>query len=303
MVSIAEEQKLKKEELKAEAKARKEEEKAAKAEEKRLAKEEKEKGAIIPSISNNEDVPESSEPSTEEAPQHKHRLSRPFTPKITTQKTSAIKQDADSPLSPATSPDSPSEHSNRVKNWLSKLRHRAKSTSVNNTNTSKQTDERPPGAFIGGHALNRLHADGTGSLSSLSESDHRSASIRDVALAGRRPTSSGLPQQSQDEEGESSGSKIKREGRVFSNTDGGDTVSSVSINSSLSRRREGADGPPALARPHVPAPLELDFAGGGKTLAPPPGIADPAAARRSGSPRSVGSGHSNRDSRFVENID
>lgn len=323
---ITEEEKLRKEELKEEAKARKEEEKAAKAEEKRLAKEEKNKnkGTIVPSTSNTEPIPDASEPITEGTPQPKHRLSRPFTPRILTQSTwPATKQDttAEILLSPEASPESPTEpHSNRVKNWLTKLRRRAKSTSANNNTTttpSKQSDDRAPGAFIGGHALTRLHADGTGSLSSLSESDHRSTSMRDVALAGRRPVSVGQQAARDEEEVESSGgNNSKRHGRVLSNMDhngrgGGDTVSSVaSINSSLGQQGGGhgeAGGPPALARPHVPAALDLDFSTSSVAatpLEPPPGIADPAAPLlRVGTPRSVGSGHSNRDSRFVENID
>lgn len=276
----AEEEKLRKEELKEEAKTRKEEEKAAKAEEKRLAKEEKDKhrtsGVAASEDTNPEHAPEAE---SEEPHQRKRRLSRPFTPKIQTKTAFPSKADKSDPssLSPDTSPESATEsHSARVKNWLkSRLqRPRAKSTSVNSTSGKP---ERPAGGFIGGHALTRLHADGTGSMTSLSDGN-RSASMHEVALAGR-PVSA-LPLARADEEGES----YKRHGLVIL-SNAGDSLSSANSEVGTSVRNSRA-----RTRSNGSITSDID-------ITPPRRIVDPerVVSRSSGSPT--------RDSKFIEIID
>lgn len=269
-----------KEEVRHEAKARKEEEKAAKAEEKRLAKEEKDRNRISGVTANEETLAERTSEATsddQQQQQHKHRLSRPFTPKIQTKTTFPTRSDKADPssLSPETSPGSATEsHSTRVKNWLkSRLqRPRAKSTSMN-TNSTKA--ERPAGGFVGGHTLTRLHADGTGSMTSLSEGN-RSVSMHEVALAGR-PISA-LPLSRADEEGESS----KRHGRVLSSNA---NHSSSSIDSDA-----GPDRSRTRTRSKASVSSDID-------ITPPRAIVDPerVASRSSGSPT--------RDSKFIEIID
>lgn len=278
-LSDTEEEKVRKEELKEEAKTRREEEKAARAEEKRLAKEEKERTKTGGVVANEEAALDgTSEANPEESHQHKHRLSRPFTPKIQTKVSWPTRNDKPDPssLSPDTSPESATEsHSTRVKNWLkSRLqRPRAKSTSVNSISNKS---ERPAGGFIGGHTLTRLHADGTGSMTSLSEGN-RSASMHEVALAGR-PIST-LPLARADEEGESS----KRHGRVLSSTTA-DSMSSVS-NEGVGPAREAR----TRTRSNGSVPKGID-------VTPPKPIVDPARAVRSSSSPS-------RDSKFIEIID
>ncbi|KAJ4418648.1 Eisosome assembly protein [Gnomoniopsis sp. IMI 355080] len=275
-----EEEKHRKEELKEEAKARKEEEKAAKAEEKRLAKEEKDANRMSGVASNEETLAERPlEASPEEPQQHKRRLSRPFTPKIQTKDTFPTKTDKADPssLSPDTTPESATESpSTRVKNWLkSRLqRPRAKSTSTSTNNTKA---ERPAGGFIGGHALTRLHADGTGSMTSLSEGN-RSASMHEVALAGR-PISA-LPLVRADEEGES----YKRQGRVLPSN----------ANDSLSSLDSEAIG---LARASRTRARSKGSVSSDIDITPPRAIVDPEriVSRNSASP--------SRDSKFIEIID
>lgn len=231
-------------------------------------------------VSNEEAVPERTPEATPEEPQqHKHRLSRPFTPKIQTKTTFPARNDKTDPssLSPESSPESATEsHSTRVKNWLkSRLqRPRAKSTSMN-TNSAKS--ERPAGGFIGGHTLTRLHADGTGSMTSLSEGN-RSASMHEVALAGR-PVSA-LPLSRADEEGES----YKRHGQVLSSI-ANDSVSS--INSEVAR-----PGRASRRRTRSKGSVSSDV-----DITPPKAIVDPerVVSRSSGSP--------SRDSKFIEIID
>lgn len=274
-----EEEKLRNQELKDEAKARKEEEKAAKAEEKRLAKEEKDKRRISGVTANEETLPERTpEADSEEPQQRKHRLSRPFTPKIQTKTSFPSKADKSDPssLSPDTSPESATEsHSARVKNWLkSRLqRPRAKSTSVN---SASGKPERPAGGFIGGHALTRLHADGTGSMTSLSDGN-RSASMHEVALAGR-PVSA-LPLARADDEGEN----YKRHGLVLSSN--ADSLSSATSEVGASVRNSRA-----RTRSNESISSDID-------ITPPRAIVDPerVVSRSSGSPT--------RDSKFIEIID
>lgn len=277
----AEEEKARKEELKEEAKTRKEEEKAAKAEEKRLAKEEKDKHRISGVVANEDTTPEhATEANSEEPTQRKRRLSRPFTPKLQTKAfpSKADKSDPSS-LSPDTSPESATEsHSARVKNWLkSRLqRPRAKSTSVNSTSGKP---ERPAGGFIGGHALTRLHADGTGSMTSLSDGN-RSASMHEVALAGR-PVSA-LPLARADEEGES----YKRHGLVIL-SNAGDSLSSANSEVGTSVRNSRAR---TRSNGSITSDIDID-------ITPPRRIVDPerVVSRSSGSPT--------RDSKFIEIID
>lgn len=268
-----EEEKHRKEELKEEAKARKEEEK-------RLAKEEKDANRISGVATNEETLAERpSEASPEEPQQHKRRLPQPFTPRIQTKNTFPTKTDKTDPssLSPDTTPESATESpSTRVKNWLkSRLqRPRAKSTSTNTNNTKA---ERPAGGFIGGHALTRLHADGTGSMTSLSEGN-RSASMHEVALAGR-PISA-LPLVRPDEEGES----YKRHGRVLSSNTN-DSSSSLSIEAV-------GQGRVSRTRTRSKESVSSDI-----DITPPRAIVDPerVVSRSSASP--------SRDSKFIEIID
>jgi len=276
--------------LKDEEKARrgelKHEAKAAKAEGRRLAREEtdnrKPAGAIIPGASDSEGPGEASDKPTEEAPSHRHRI-LPFTPRIQTKPSSASNPKNDpSPLSPSsnTSPESATDSpTSRVKNWLKSRLHkpRAKSVSGNNSGGGKSSDAggKAPGGFLGGHRLTRLHPDGTGSMTSLSE--ERSASMREVALAG----TADAPGVASHDLGEGNGSKSPGQptgGSVFSDDGGGDGVA-------------GQDEPDRSSR----AP-ELE------DIAPPKAIADPAGAGLGVTPRSsVGSG--NRDSKFIEIID
>lgn len=265
-----EEEKLRQEGIKQEAKSRKEEEKAARAEEKRLARGERDhpKADLNTSLDGPaHDIPEKS---PGEVVPHKHRLHRPFTPKIQT-KTNTAKNDA-AILSPASSPESATNSpSTRVKNWLKSRLHkpRAKSVSV-----SQKPDNQPAGGFIGGHALISRHADGTGSMTSLSESGMRS--MREVALAGR--PFSALPLRSV--EGGTGG------GSVSGAADSLSSVSSEDNNGGTATGRE------ARARTRASAPVPLDL-----TLTPPRVLADPARI----TPRSSGS--PSRDSKFIENIE
>lgn len=115
----------------------------------------------------------------------------------------------------------------------------------------------------------RLHADGTGSLTSLSEGN-RSASMREVALAGRPAFAT--PSAQIDEVGERSGAPRHREGG---------SVSSLSS--------EGTEVGRARARARTVAALE--------GIEAPKLIADPAGIlpRNSGSPE--------RNSKFIEIIE
>lgn len=232
----------------------------------------------------------------EESTSHRHRI-LPFTPRIQTKPASAGNAKSEpSPLSPSsnTSPESANESpTSRVKNWLKSRLHkpRAKSISGNNAGGGAKSSDagggKAPGGFLGGHRLKRLHPDGTGSMTSLSE--ERSASMREVALAGR----ASAPVVASDEPGESSGSKaaapdpaisgVERHGRIgesFS-SDAGTGVDSFSGRD----RRDMSSAAPEL-----------------EGIAPPKAILDPAGAGTGVTPRSsVGSG--NRDSKFIEIID
>lgn len=205
-----------------------------------------------------------------------------------------------------TSPESANESAGaRVKNWLRSRLHkpRAKSISVIKSSSSKNSNDKPagPGGFIGGHALTRFHhADGTGSMTSLSEGGTRSgASMREVALAGR-PLSSPFHQYYNynnnnnhprstrpDEPGQPSGTNRRSYGRMVSNTDS--FASSASGTSSRSTIEDGGESRESRARTKKPAPLNV-----GGMMVPPRALVDPARvmARSSGSP--------NRDSKFIE---
>lgn len=299
------------EEEKARNKQLKGEAKAAKAEEKRLAKEEH---------AFDED-PHPDEKATGEtttsSSSHKRRLSRPFTPKIQTKgapstatNNNNTSRNEASPLSPMTSPDSANDSAaGRVKNWLRSRLHkpRAKSISAiksgnsNRSNDGKSTNSGAgqQGGFIGGHALTRFHhADGTGSMTSLSEGP-TPLSMREVALAGRRPLSSSPPlhhhyQAFADEPGESSrtstayNTNVNRRsyGRVGSNPTSFASSGSSTIEEQEEQQPvEGETKRESRARDRTkrPEPLHMD-------IVPPRTLVDP--ARVSKSP--------NRDSKFIE---
>ncbi|KAI3392879.1 hypothetical protein diail_5012 [Diaporthe ilicicola] len=295
---LKEEDKARRDELKQEAKARKEEEKASKAEEKRLAREENDKRKAAVGIASGAHDDEASREATErpveESTPHRHRI-LPFTPKIQTKPSPAgnAKSDA-SPLSPSsnTSPESATESpTSRVKNWLKSRLHkpRAKSISGNNSGGGRSSDAggKAPGGFVGGHRLTRLHPDGTGSMTSLSE--ERSASMREVALAGR----ASAPIAASDEPGESSGSKAVAGTAVTEATALG-SHGPIGAASSDDGEDYGIAARGGTDRSSAAPELE--------DIAPPKAIADPAGTGFGATPRtSVGSG--NRDSKFIENID
>lgn len=245
---------------------------------------------------------------------HKRRLSRPFTPKLQTKGTSSTmdgsRRNGAYPISPVTSPESANESAGaRVKNWLRSRLHkpRAKSVSViksGNDSSTKIADKSSHGhgsggGFIGGHALTRFrHADGTGSMTSLSEGT-RSASMREVALAGY---SFSPPLRPTLQQGEARSHQRRSYGRMLSNTD-----SFVSSNESSSTPGEEVDegsGDKRESRPRTQTPLPLTFGTteqGSNTnpnsymmMAPPRALVDPAKV----TPRSSGS--PNRDSKFIE---
>ncbi|KAG6357153.1 hypothetical protein INS49_015030 [Diaporthe citri] len=298
---LKDEEKARRGELKQEAKARKEEEKAANAEEKRLAREENEKRkpaavAIASGEHESEGPLGAAEQPPEQSTSHRHRI-LPFTPRIQTKSTSASNAKGEpSPLSPSsnTSPESANESpTSRVKNWLKSRLHkpRAKSISGNNTGGGGKSSDagggRAPGGFLGGHRLKRLHPDGTGSMTSLSE--ERSASMREVALAGR----ASAPVVVSDEPGESSGSKATAPAPAAAGA-----ATHGRIGGSASSDDGGGDD--GLA-----GRSQADRSSGAPELegiAPPRALLDPAGAGSGITPRSsVGSG--NRDSKFIENID
>lgn len=251
-----EEEKLRQESIKQEARARKEEEK-------RLSKGERDHPKTDLATSLDGSVHDTSEKHPDEPVPHKHRLHRPFTPKIQT-KTVIPKNDT-AVLSPDLSPESATTSpSTRVKNWIKSRLHkpRAKSVSV-----SHKSDKQYAGGFVGGHALTSRHADGTGSMTSLSECGMHS--MHEVALAGR--PFSVLPLRG-------------AEGASMSGpAESSSSLSSEGIHSGTTVARE------SRARTK-PAPLDL-------TLTPPRALGDPARIipRSSGSP--------SRDSKFIENIE
>lgn len=167
-------------------------------------------------------------------------------------------------MSPETSPESATSPSVRVKNWLKSRLHKPRAKSVSHT---KKSEQQAAGGFVGGHALTGRHADGTGSMTSLSEVGMRSLS--EVALAGRPVSDTPLRRF----EGEAYGARKE-------------DISMSSISSD--------EGGEAEARARVktarPAPLDL-------TMTPPRALADPARL----TPRSSAS--PNRDSKFIENIE
>ncbi|KAK7721705.1 Eisosome assembly protein [Diaporthe eres] len=307
---LKDEEKARRGELRQEAKARKEEEKAAKAEEKRLAREESEKRKpAAVAVASGEHVSEAplgpADQPTEESTSHRHRI-LPFTPRIQTKSTSASNAKGEpSPLSPSsnTSPESANESpTSRVKNWLKSRLHkpRAKSVSGNNASGGGRSSDagggRAPGGFLGGHRLKRLHPDGTGSMTSLSE--ERSASMREVALAGR----TNAPVAVSDEPGESSGSKSAAPASAPASAPAaaaaGTTADHGRIGGSASSDDGGGDdglaGRSQTNRSSGAPELE--------GITPPRALLDPAGAGTGVTPRSsVGSG--NRDSKFIENID
>lgn len=251
-----EEEKQRQEGIKQEAKARKEEQKS-------LTKGEMDHPTADLITSLDEPVHDAPEKSLEEATPHRHRLHRPFTPKIQTKTT--IPENDTAVLSPELSPESATTSpSTRVMNWFKSRLHRPRAKSVS---ISQKSGKRAPGGFIGGHALTSRHADGTGSMTSLSESGMHS--MREVALAGR--PFSVLPL------------RRAERGSLSGAADSTSSLSSEGFNSGNIPAREGR------ART-VPAPLDL-------TLSPPRAFADPARI----TPRSSGSPC--RDSKFIENIE
>ena len=170
---------------------------------------------------------------------------RPATPQQRKKSKDSDDRSSDLPEEAAASP------SHKVRNWLKSRfsRPRAKSSSVGEEGDKK--------GFIGGAALTNLHADGTGSMTSL---EQRSASIREVALAGKQPAEPSSSWFAKDEPGESSKTAEKR-GRD-------DEVSSLSSDDEA-------------------------FDDAKDSFSPPRVIKDPAVSRRS-------SGSPSRDSRFRE---
>lgn len=296
----AEEEKARNKQLKIEAKS-------AIAQEKRRSKEQRvisDEGCYHHPASGQQQLDEKAAEETTSSSQHKHRLSRPFTPKIQTKGTSIpARNNEASLLSPVTSPESANESAGaRVKNWLrSRLQKpRAKSISVIKSSNSKINGDKAagPGGFIGGHTLARFrHADGTGSMTSLSEAGTRSgASMREVTLAGR-PLSPPFYQYNNNnpprftggnEPGQPSGATNRPYGRIVSNNSS--FVSSVSgANSSSTTVEDGGEHRESRARTNKPAPLDVSG-----MMAPPRALVDPARV----TPRSGGS--PNRDSKFIE---
>lgn len=251
------------EEEKHQAKARKEEEKAAKAAEKVQAKNDKDAHKSVDGPSD-----EATERTPEETTPHKHRLHTPFTPRIQT-KTNVPR--GDSPIvSPESSPESATNSpSSRVKNWLkSRLQKpRAKSVSV-----GQKSDKQSGGGFIGGHALTSRHADGTGSMTSLSETAMRS--MREVALAGRPLSAMPL-----------------RTGEEPSAIGPAESLSSVSSDDNNDNAGSVTGEREARSRTKAARPEPLDG------LTPPKVLADPARVP------SRGSGSPSRDSKFIEIIE
>lgn len=198
-----EEEKVRKEELKHEAKARKEEEKTAKAVEKRLAKEDKAWETI------NDSVFDTPDESTEEPTEHRRSRLLSFPHLHTKDNATANNAKTDPvPLSPSSNTTHESAgtdgHTSKVRNWLKSRLHRPRAKSISfssKSSTGGKSEKAPAGGFVGGHRLTGLHPDGTGSLTSLSE--HRSASMADVALVGTKSTATTAPL-AQDEPGESS---------------------------------------------------------------------------------------------------
>lgn len=277
LIGIAEDEKARNKQLKEEAKARYKEEKTAKREEHHTSDDRP----------GDQHYSEGKSPEEKET-QHKRRISRPFTPKIQTKGTSTTSgsRNEASPLSPVTSPESANESAGaRVKNWLRSRLHkpRAKSISVisksGKTNGSDKGGNNRGGGFIGGHALTRFHhADGTGSMTSLSESGTRS--MREVALAGQPFSPSN----------NDTSSWRRSYGRVTSNPDSFVSGSDGSNNSTIEEAEE-QNNRESRARTK-PAPLDIGSGIGG--VVPPRPLVDPARI----TPRSSGS--PNRDSKFIE---
>lgn len=180
-----------------------------------------------------------------------------------------------------------------MKNWLKSRLHkpRAKSLSGSNHPRSGAGDKSGAGTsgggFIGGHALTGRHADGTGSMTSLAEagrdSGARSASMHEVALAGRGPITA-LPLSGEAAGAAAANGGAGRAPSVSSDDDGGDHHNND----------DDDDDGGRVARPRSTAPAAaLDLA----VITPPKAIADPAVItpRKSGSP--------SRDSKFIENIE
>ncbi|PSR79188.1 hypothetical protein BD289DRAFT_442828 [Coniella lustricola] len=298
---LKEEEKARVEGLKLEAKAQKNEEKAARAEEKRAAKEKGQTSIEDPEdvhqgVGTRQSLDKTSGDEVPSTPHHRSRLSRPFTPKIQTRGTA--KNDA-SVSSPVTSPDSAGEsQAARVKNWLRSRLSKPRSRSI----SSGKAEKQPAGGFIGGVALSRLHTDGTGSLTSLSDGTR---SMREVALAGR-PLTAAPPstvtttiQAGGDEVGESSrtaqttSSPPTRERRGFGRSLRRRRRRADSESSSLSSVSSEGDAKGEVARARARARTAATLEG----IEAPKTIEDPAGAhvRLSGSPE--------RGSKFIENIE
>lgn len=140
---------------------------------------------------------------------------------------------------------------------------------------------------MGGHRLKRLHPDGTGSMTSLSE--ERNASMREVALAGR----ASAPVVASEKPGENGGTKAVSPALGISGTGGHGRIGGSSI-SDDGTADDGFAGRDRTDRSSGAPELE--------DIAPPKAISDPAGAGIGVTPRSsVGSG--NRDSKFIEIID
>ncbi|KAJ9142744.1 Eisosome 1 protein [Pleurostoma richardsiae] len=197
------EEKAKRAELKQEEKARKEEEKAAKAEKKRTAKEGKDKHKEIVMVPETGDETAQEQPAEQPATEAEegHRQGGHLPAILSLKKIQRKDKDKDATLSPEKhSPPLPEEESpasptSKMRNWLRSrfTRPRARSSPAAQTTTTTAS-EGGAGAgkkgFIGGAALANLGG-GTASATSLNES--RTASVREVALAGRQQSAQSQP--------------------------------------------------------------------------------------------------------------
>ncbi|KAK0652232.1 hypothetical protein B0T16DRAFT_405772 [Cercophora newfieldiana] len=177
-------EKARKAEIRQEEKARKEDERAIRLEQKRMAKDTKQKGKealpavdtpVVESVQKRQQAENTETPSTNK--RHSRALSINFPKRISKQKSSKDLADR----SPPTGGEPSFSPAHKVKSWLKnhfpRPRSHSSPTAVNENNKKK---------FIGGAALARV-AGQNGSSSSVD--DRRSASVREVAMAGKEGSS------------------------------------------------------------------------------------------------------------------